>query len=157
MNNNIDWKSYLLTIFKIALICSALFFIFNLVRNSPLGHRLLQVKTEIWLTAVISGLAAIWKFYTDKENNKIAIFNNKANANAKIIKELDNRVDSVLVQIQELYSTQLDDTSKIDELTKLVNEHRQQLLKERLELVTEFYKELLEIRQQINNKNDSKT
>lgn len=109
-----------------------------------------KVSAEVIFTSVVTAIIALFKYYT-------SAIKATANGNAELIKILENRIDSALVQIADLRNIELEDTRRLDELAfkqdelnETIRNHREKLLQERLEITQTFYKEILEIHKYIS-------
>lgn len=168
------WQEYAVSVGKIIGVVILIIIAFDGLKATQLGNKLVKVNTEIWLTLSAGGLGAFWKFYTENAKVRIAVTQANAIANANAIQALDMKVDSALIQIQELRSIQLNDTVEIQKLEKNLGDEvkklqlaitdesshlqesitdikfdlssaRQQALLERIEIIQEFYKEICQI------------
>lgn len=135
-------------------------FVVFLVSFLILNIRILDVlgiKTEAVITILTSFAAAVFKWRVDKENEKLLLIRTEADIAIERIRELESRIDSVLISFQDLRSTQLDDSEAIAELDKKIVESRLTLLQERIELIQSFHREIVALHQHITNRDATKT
>jgi chromosome segregation ATPase len=151
-------KDYAISVGRIMIILIALSVAFNYVKNhTGISNNLKRVNTEIWITVGGGLLSAWWKFNSENERAKIALAQTRASANSEAIRALDSRIDSALLQIQDLRMMQIDDTTSIEQLTNAIHalkteqmQGRHQLLIERMDLIQKFYNEICSIHSHIS-------
>jgi hypothetical protein len=150
--NSKKTREYCFVIIKVTLGVVLFLIALNWLKGQGLAGRLSKISTEVYVTLIGAIGGAFWKFYTDNEKSKQSIAQSNALASTQAIKNLENRIDSALLQIQDLRSMQLDDTNNIDKLkdellrSKIaIAEQRHQLLVERVEILQEFYDQICKI------------
>jgi ribosomal protein L29 len=151
-------KDYVISVGRIMLLLIALSIAFNYLKsNAVIFDKISKINTEIWITVGGGLLSAWWKFTSENEKAKITLAQTRASANSEAIKALDTRIDSALLQIQDLRGMQLDDTTSIEQLTDAIHnlkteqmQSRHQLLMERMDLMQKFYNEICSIHSHIS-------
>lgn len=143
---SVNFRDYIFLIIKIVLVAIFIIISFKFLSTLKIFS---TVSTEVLITTCAAFIGALWKYYIDKEKLKIVDVKKDSVITLNALRTLDLRVDSVLVQLQDIRSSQFDDNEaieklneRIDELNKKLIDSRNQLLSERIELIIEFYKEI---------------
>lgn len=129
--------------FVVGFIVAILLSLFNVIADRyDIKKRLEQVPQEVWITATFSTVAGIWKWYTDREQEKIKLAQSKANTTGTIIGEISNQIDSILLQVASLRESIVETRKAMNELEKIeraldqkIDDSNYRILQSKLEIL----------------------
>lgn len=131
--------------------------------NYKIGDRLSKVNTEVWIGIVVTVATTYWQWYSEREKDRVKAAQANAAVNSAtikavseafeaLVKRLENRIDSVLLQIAQVKQDQAENNQAVDalqdndrNLTRMITDARQEYLEERLEIVRAFYGEICQL------------
>lgn len=158
-----------LTFLKSGLVITVTLIVFNWGNGQfRLEDKLGKVKTEVWIGLLTTIATTYWSWYSDREQEKMKQAKALAASNAasikaisevfeKLVKKLENRLDSVMLQLAAIRQSQgeaQDAIAGLDkegrDLDEKIDKYRYDVLRERIEIHKIFYAEIRDIHAAVN-------
>lgn len=162
-------KSTAFTFIKTGFVVVLLIIVFQWAdRNYKIRAEAQKVKVELWLGLAGAIAKTYWTWHSNREKIKLELTISTAAANTasikavsesfeNLVKRLESRIDSVLLQIADIRSSQAENIQVIEkfeesesELEKRIGDYRYEALKERAEILKGFYDEICALHAQLN-------
>lgn len=117
-----------------------------------LDSKLKSVNIEVWIGLIITFTTTYWEWYAENQKEKVKQTQENQVLNSELIKRLEGRIDSLMMQLAQVRAAQSDNSGVIQTLQAQeralddkIDAYRYQVLEERFKLLSGFNDEICKL------------
>lgn len=138
---------------RTGLIVAIAFILFQWAGSKyKIDSKLKSVNIEVWIGLVITITTTYWEWYAENQKEKVKQTQENQVLNSELIKRLEGRIDSLMMQLAQVRAAQSDNSGVIQTLQTQeralddkIDAYRYQVLEERFKLLSGFNEEICKL------------